>query len=154
MQSAAMALCSREGCGQITFPGSIGSSGDNPLSDALLGGMPAVRYLQPWVRLFFRTVALGYRWRPYAEPCWECGHELASELRLPPTGARLIEPTQVVVCLSCGAVALTFWERGETATLSLKGGSWTDPPVQLLALSRALHERVYAADDANPHSSD
>jgi hypothetical protein len=147
---ASLALCSNPDCGIVTTPKAADTEPNDGLRTFLIGGAPAARYLKPWLRLYFRTLDFGFRWRPYHERCSACSHELTTELRLPPRSDRYSDPHQVVLCMNCGATKTAFWLNGERAVLSLDGNAWDEPATVLQALKRALEERAYEPRHEGP----
>jgi hypothetical protein len=139
-----LALCVNPDCGIITTPSAPGS--ESTLQSALLGDRPAVRYLQPWLRFYFRTTSQGFRWRAHAEGCRDCASELVAALDIPWRGDRGADPWHVSLCLDCGATETSFWIERERVSLWTPGTDWTEPSVPLQALKRALTERSNESD--------
>lgn len=137
-----LALCSSPACGVITPDSPRVAEPENRLQAFLLGEMPAVRYLQPWTRFYFRSSGWGYTWCPHVESCRDCGNELVVALDIEWRPDRRFDPCHVALCVQCGSTETTFWMEGERVGLWTSGSAWDDltPPIQ--ALRRALSDRA------------
>jgi hypothetical protein len=114
------------------------------LESFLLGHVPVRRYLQPWARLYFRTVAWGYQWRPYHQVCPDCTSEVTVQLGLSPSIQRQTDPYEIVLCLTCGATGIAWW-LGERVAIAMHGDEWNEPSTAVLILKRVLEERAAMA---------
>jgi hypothetical protein len=138
-----LATCSNPDCGVVV----TGGSPEDGLRACLLGDVAVVRALSPWVRLFFKSITWGYKWRSHYTGCPYCESELTVELHLPPRHGRHRDVSEVVLCLTCGATTTRLWLNGESILHSLEGSAWQEPAVALQALRRALAERAGEAPD-------
>jgi hypothetical protein len=146
-QRRSVALCSNADCGVITTDPPDGVQPDQVLESYLLGAVPARRYLKPWARLYFRTAAWGYQWRPHHEVCPDCSGEITVQLSLPPLYERQGDPYQVVICLTCGTANIAWWMSGERVAIVIDGDEWNEPGTALLILKRVLEERAARASE-------
>ncbi len=127
-----------------TTPSSEGAQPERGLKSFLLGHVAVRRYLQPWARLYFRTAAWGYQWRPYHEVCPDCASEVTVQLGLSPSVERQTDPYEIVLCLSCGATGIAWW-LGERTAIAIAGIEWNEPSTAVLILKHVLHERAEMA---------
>jgi hypothetical protein len=140
-----LALCSNADCGLITTASPEGPQQHGQgLDSFLLGQVPARRYLQPWMRLYFKASQWGFIWRPHHEVCFDCEGELTAQLALPPLMERQTDPYQVVLCLKCGATGIAWW-LGEQVAIAVHGDEWNEPSTAVLILKRVLEERAAMA---------
>lgn len=147
-----LALCANPECGVITTESA--QDPESTLQTLLLGDVPVARYLRPWARFYFRATTWGYRWRPHAEGCRECGNELVAALDIDWRPDRPGDPRSVVLCTGCGSTETAFWINGETVSLWTAGSAWEDstPPIQ--ALKHALEDRAENPDPADGYTWD
>lgn len=143
-QRRSLALCRNPDCGAITTHTSEKVGPARGLESFLLGNLPVRRYLQPWARLYFRTVAWGYRWRPYHEVCPDCTSEVTVQLDLSPSMERQTDPYEIVLCLTCGATGMAWW-LGERTAIAIDGSEWDELSTAVLILKRVLEERAAMA---------
>ena len=136
-----LALCRSPDCGILTTVLPEGIQPEDGLAACLLGPVPPRRYLKPWLRLYFRTAASKFIWRPCPEVCPDCTGEITVELGLPPLMERQTDPYQVVLCLTCGATGITWW-LGEQVAIAMHGDDWNEPSTAVLILKRVLEERA------------
>lgn len=136
-----IATCSSESCGMITMRIHDGPQPQAGLDQFMLD-KPPPRYLSPWSRLFFRSIALGYQWRPHHEGCWNCSGELVVTLDLPPQADRQADPHQVVLCLHCGDLVSFDRVLGDQTSLVVSGPQWDEPDLSIRLLRQAIHERA------------
>jgi len=140
-----LGICANPECGLIAT-----NSTDHPegeLQRFLVGHVPTARYLRPWARFFFKATVWGYRWRPHAEGCRECGSEMVAALDLDWRPDRLGDPIHVALCVHCGATETAFWTGRERVSLWLTGATWDDPPPPIQALKHALEDRAASRHD-------
>jgi hypothetical protein len=137
-----LALCRNPDCGVVTTASPEGIQPEHGLAACLLGPVPPRRYLKPWLRLYFRTAAWGFIWRPCPEVCPDCTGEITVQLRLPPLTERHNDPYQVLMCLTCGALGLAWWLGGERTAIAIDGREWSEPSTAVLILRRVLEERA------------
>jgi len=142
----ALALCSNAACGLVTTASPDGVQPEQGLESFLLGQVPPRRYLQPWVRFYFKANQCGFVWRPYHEPCPTCDGEMTVQLGLPPLPERENDPYQVLLCLTCGATGMAWW-LGERVTIAIDGDEWNEQSTAVLILKRVVEERAAMASE-------
>ena len=137
-----LALCRNPDCGVVTTALPEGIPPEHGLAACLLGPVTPRRYLKPWLRLYFRTAAWGFIWRPCPQVCPDCAGEITVQLGLPPLVERQTDPYEVLMCLTCGATGMAWWLTGERTTIALEGSEWNEPSATVLILRRVLEERT------------
>ena len=139
-----LALCQNPDCGVITTALADGIQPEQQLASCLLGPITPRRYLKPWMRLYFRTTAWGFIWRPYHEVCPDCASEVTVQLGLSPSIERQTDPYEIVLCLTCGATGMAWW-LGERTAIAIGGNEWNEPSTAVLILKHVLQERAVMA---------
>ena len=142
-----LALCANPTCGIVSTASPDGVQPEQGLKSFLLGHVPARRYLKPWVRLYFRTAAWGYQWRPHHEVCPDCSGQITVQLGLPQLVGRQNDFYQVVICLTCGTANIAWWMTGERVAIVVDGDEWNEPATAVLILKRVLEERAASASE-------
>ncbi len=142
----ALALCQNPDCGVVTTVAPNDSPKD-ALAVCLLGPVAPRRYVKPWLRLYFRTAARGFVWRPCREVCADCTGEVTVQLGLPPLIQRHNDPYQVLMCLTCGATGVAWWLGGERISIAIDGSDWNESSNAALILKRVLEERAASGDE-------
>ena len=137
-----LALCTSPTCGIVHTVLPEGIHPEHGLAACLLGPVSPRRYLKPWLRLYFRTAAWGFIWRPCPEVCPDCSGEITVELRMPPLTERHNDPYQVLMCLTCGATGMAWWLGREHTAIAMEGSDWNEPSTAVLILKHVLEERA------------
>ena len=135
-----LGLCCEPDCGQIVIPAVDGGDPPQGLEYVLLDGEPAPTYKPPWIRLFLQASRIA-RWTP-ADRCWHCHGALIFGMKLPMDRHRPADPFEVELCLSCGSIQLAFWSPPSLHRLRMTGAAWEAPAIPILALRRALRDRI------------
>lgn len=148
-----LATCSNADCGHIETRIADGPTPDDGLRSFLLGDRPAQPYVPPWVRFFLRSSNCGAEWNSAGEPCPDCAGSLLMAIKLSWTPQRAADPVSALLCIDCGFVACTIWLAGDLTDLHMSGDAWTNLPVPLQALKRAVSDRFPSGigeDDDDP----
>jgi hypothetical protein len=88
---------------------------------------------------------MGYRFRPYHDPCPTCNGEITVQLGLPPLMERQTDFYELIMCLGCGATGIAWWLGAERTAIAIDGSEWDEPSTAILILRRILEERAAMA---------